>query len=133
MLMNKTTRPPPTGAVYWLIARNENGRTQTLTIHRGGEERLPVFSFEEEAEMFLSLGKLREGWTLRRTTAGEAVSILMGSCAGVDSVALDPLPEMVCRGMVGLVSLSRERFMQRLIEEAGFRESGAALSASRRL
>ena len=34
-------------------------------------------------------------------------------------VALDPLPEMVSWRMVGLVSLRRERFVDRLLERAG--------------
>jgi hypothetical protein len=44
-------------SVYWLITRNENGRLKFLALSlTGGEEVLPVFTSEEEAEMFLSLG-----------------------------------------------------------------------------
>lgn len=114
MLTKKTTRPPPTTAVYWLLASGENGRAEMLTIGRGGEEMLPVFSFEEEAGMFLSLRMPGERRSLKRTTARELVSILIGPCAGVDFVALDPLPEIVCLGMADLAGPSRERFMCRL-------------------
>ncbi len=68
--------------------------------------------------MFLSLGSPGAGWRLRETTAGELTGILSGSCAGVRFVALDPLPELVGRGMIGLVSVRRERFVERLIENA---------------
>jgi hypothetical protein len=78
MLTKKTTRPPPRVAVYWLISRDDNGRSETLTMGRGGERRLPVFSFREEAEMFLSLRTLGAGWSVKQTTAGELVSVLMG-------------------------------------------------------
>lgn len=118
MLTKKTTRPTPKpAAVYWLISRDGNGWSETLTIGRGGEERLPVFSFREEAEMFLSLGRLGAGWSLKQTTAGELASALMGPCSGVGSVALDPLPELVRRDMADLVSMGRERFIYRLIEK----------------
>jgi hypothetical protein len=43
--------------VYWLITRNKNGWLKFLALSlTGGEEVLPVFSSEEGAEMFLSLG-----------------------------------------------------------------------------
>jgi hypothetical protein len=38
-------------------------------------------------------------------------------------VALDPLPELVSWGMVGLVSLRRERFVDRLLEKSGLEKS----------
>ena len=37
--------------------------------------------------------------------------MLSGPCAGVKKVALDPSPEMVVEGTVGLVSILRECFM----------------------
>lgn len=115
---NTTIRPPPTVVAYWLIVKNERERTEMLTIERGGWDALPVFSFREEAEMFLSLGTLGAVWSIRRTTAGELVSTLTGPCSGVGSVALDPMPGLICRGMADLVSLSRERFLYRLSEVA---------------
>ena len=101
------------GSVYWLIARNDNRRLEVLTTGEpGGEEVLPVFSHEEEAEMFLRLRRVGfEGWQARESTAGELISVLYGPCAGVKCVVLDPLPEMVAQRTVGLVSLSRERFV----------------------
>ena len=97
------------GSAYWLVARNENGRLEVLTT---GEEALPVFSHEEEAEMFLRLRRVGfDGWQARESTAGELISVLYGPCAGVKRVALDPLPEMIAERTVGFVSLSRERFV----------------------
>ena len=96
--------------MFWLIARHNNAQLELLTIDAGGEKALPVFSFEEEAEAFLSLGALGANWGIRETTPGELVSMLYGPCAGVGRVALDPLPELGGEAIVGLVSLSRERF-----------------------
>jgi hypothetical protein len=102
------------GSAYWLVARNENGRLDVLAIGlAAGEEAMPVFSHEEEAEMFLRLRRVGfEGWQARESTAGELISVLYGPCAGVKCVVLDPLPEMIAQRTLGLVSLSRERFVE---------------------
>ena len=101
------------GSAYWLIARNENGRLEVLaTGLADAEKALPVFSHEEEAEMFLRFWEVGcGGWQARESTAGELISVLYGPCAGVGRVALDPLPEMLVERTVGFVSLSRERFV----------------------
>ena len=101
------------GSTYWLIARNENSRLEVLTTGLvGGEEAIPVFSHEEEAELFLGLWEVGVGgWQARESSAGEIISVLCGPCASVERVALDPLPEMLVERTVGLVSLSRERFV----------------------
>jgi hypothetical protein len=79
-----------------------------------GEEALPVFSFEDEARMFLELGA-SDGWRVRETAAGELTSVLFGPCAGVRRVALDPLPGPDAAALVGLVSMEREAFMKSLL------------------
>jgi hypothetical protein len=109
----RAPRRPLPGLAYWLIAKNENGRVRVLTLYRCGEEVLPVFGHEEEAEMFLQVGcVVGDGWGVRESSAGELVSVLYGPCAEVKEVALDPLPEMVAGSTVGLVSLPRERFIE---------------------
>ena len=105
------------GSAYWLIARNENSRLEVLaTGLTGGEKALPVFSHEEEAEMFLRLWEVGfDGWQVRESTAGELISVLYGLCASVELVALDPLPKMFAQRTLGLVSLSRERFVDLML------------------
>lgn len=77
----------------WLITNHENGRMGVFTLGSDDdEETLPIFSFEEEAEMFLRLGETGTGWRARETAAGELISLLRGPYAGVKRVALDPLP-----------------------------------------
>jgi hypothetical protein len=107
-----TPRQPPDPVSYWLIAEKRNNRLEVLTIRTGGEqETLPVFSSEEEAELFLGFGGVTGGWRARESGAGELVSVLSGPCVGVEKVALDPSPDMVVEGTVGLVSLLWESFM----------------------
>jgi hypothetical protein len=37
--------------------------------------------------------------------------VLRGTCSGVSSVALDPVPEMLEMDAISLVSMTRERFL----------------------
>jgi hypothetical protein len=48
---------------WWLISRVANGQTEVLTVRpNGGRWTLPVIGFREEAEMFLKLDGLGDGW-----------------------------------------------------------------------
>jgi hypothetical protein len=103
----------------WIITSYENNRMDALTIGpdlNGG--LLAVFSFEEEAEAFLCfLGEdENKRWHSEQTTAGGLVSVLLGPCADVKGVALDPLPLALSRVMLPLVSMSRDLFLQYLLE-----------------
>ncbi len=110
--MKNEAAPKTRRLAYWLIAKHENGRMHAfVTGARSDDQALPVFSFEEEAQLFLWLENPGTDWRARETTVGELISVLFGSCASVKEVALDPLPEMVAQRTLGLVSLSRERFM----------------------
>jgi hypothetical protein len=90
---------------------------EVLTIDAGGETVLPVFSFREEVELFLRLQANGADWWPRETTTGELASLLLGLCARVDKVALDPLPSLGEREIIGLVSTGRRRFMRYLMGE----------------
>ena len=69
--------------------------------------------------MFLGLWEVGfDGWQASESTVGEIISVLCGPCASVERVALDPLPEMVLERTVGLVSLSRERFVDLVLNRA---------------
>ncbi len=83
-----------------------------LTVESGDDEALAVFSFDEEAELFLQLGALGDGWRVEPFATGELFSQLLGSRALIRRVALDPFPEVAGRRMVDLVCVSRERFIQ---------------------
>ena len=92
----------------WVIAEQRCNGLEVFTI---GTDVLPVFSFEEEAQMFLGLKHAADGWQVRETTYGELISVLYGSCREVTHVSLDPVP-----GLVELVSLSRSAFIRVLLE-----------------
>ena len=113
----------PYSRPFWLIARYRTGGMEVLrTILASGREALPVFSFEDEAQMFLDLGA-SGGWRVRETTTGELTSVLCGLCANVDRVVLDPvpLPGRLSEGLNELLSMEREAFMGSLLNWQRFR------------
>jgi hypothetical protein len=98
---------------YWVIAKDGFGQLDLLTVDLDGAgEALPVFSFDEEAEMFLWLQTTEDGREVRETTPGQLVSILYGPCAHVGRVMLDPLPEIGVRMQISLSGMDRNDFVE---------------------
>jgi hypothetical protein len=115
-LLQQTPRRCPY-STFWLVVRHEKRQMQVLIVGCSGEQAMPVFSGNGEAEMFVWLeGAFEDGWRVRETSAGELVSILYGPCAGVGRVALDPSPEMVGINAVSLVRVTRERFLSWILD-----------------
>jgi hypothetical protein len=105
---------------YWVIAKDAKdglGQLDLLTVNLDGAgEALPVFSFEEEAEMFLWLQSTEDGQKVREITPGQLVSILYGPCADVGRVMLDPLPEIGVRMQISLLGMDRNDFVESVME-----------------
>jgi hypothetical protein len=101
---------------YWVIAKDVKdgfGRPDLLTVDLDGTgQALPIFSFEEEAEMFLCLQTTEDGRGVRETTPGQLVSILYGPCADVGRVILDPLPEIGACMQISLLGMDRTDFVE---------------------
>ena len=103
---------------YWLIVRHKSGQLDVLTFNVSGNEKvLPIFSHREEAAEFLGFGIRRIGWRARETTAEKLTSVLLGPCAGVGRVALDPWPKIDAEMMVALVGIGRENFVDLIISK----------------
>jgi hypothetical protein len=87
----RSTRQP--ALPYYVIARYEANGLELLQVPLGsGEETLPVFSSEVVARDFLLSRALKQDWYVRESCAGELVSLLLGLCAGVEWVQIDPPP-----------------------------------------
>src|SRR5215203_5733761 len=102
-------------SALWIITRYLHNRMDVLTFApEDGTRFLALFSFKEEAELFLGLleedDQKKHCWRSRETSAGELLSILYGPCKGVGGVALDPLPLSSCsRSMLHFLSANRKR------------------------
>jgi hypothetical protein len=118
---------------YWVIAKDAKdrfGQLDLLAVDLDGTgEALAVFSFEEEAEMFLWLKRTEDGQEVRETTPGQLVSILYGPCADVGRVVLDPLPEIGASMQIRPSSLDRRDFVESVM---GARSLEPPYKASRR-
>jgi hypothetical protein len=77
-----------------------------------GKVAIALFSAEEEAKMFCHLSEQGAKGSIRQTTAGGVLSLLYGPWAVARHVALDPLPEILGGGLLGLLTLGREHFAQ---------------------
>jgi hypothetical protein len=109
------------GRTHWLIAKHGVSGLDVLTIHlKGGAEVLAVFTFEEEARVFLDsrFGASGEGWEARQTWPGELASVLYGPCSAAKEVALNPSPEAVEKAeSAGLQAMDRDDFLGLLLGE----------------
>ncbi len=85
-----------------------------ITSLADGRRVLPVFSFEEEANLYLRLG-IRGSWRDRQTEVGELLSLMYCLCSKVELVALYPTSDVEIDVMDRLVSLERERFVDVLL------------------
>jgi hypothetical protein len=106
---------------YWVIAKDGFCQLEVLTVDLDGTgQALPVFSFEEEAEMFLWLQTTEDGQEVRETTPEQLVSILYGPCAeDVGRVMLDPLPEIGARMQNSLLGMDRNDFVESVLRGVG--------------
>ena len=110
-------------SALWIITRYLHNRMDVLTFdpEDGTGFFLAVFSFKEEAELFLGLleedDQKKHCWRSRETSAGELLSILYGPCKGVGGVALDPLPLSCSRSTLHFLSANRKRFVRSLMGE----------------
>jgi hypothetical protein len=80
--------------VHHVVARQGDKGLEMLRIPLQGKgETLPVFSAGWAAHGYLLAEEaLGWGWYVRACASGELASLLVGLCAGVEWVALDPRP-----------------------------------------
>lgn len=96
---------------FCVIARLDN--TLTLWLPDIGET-LPVFSFTEEADLYLHLDANDNRASIEEATCEELISLLCGPYSNVEWVALDPPGSD--EASMRLVSASREDFLRLLLE-----------------
>jgi len=102
----------------WLITKDITSRMDIFTTHLCDDRKaLVVFSFEEEAQMFLDfrLAMSGGGWRVRQTSVGELVSVLYGPCSDTKKVVLDPVPKAGREELAELLSMHRNDFLRFLL------------------
>jgi hypothetical protein len=112
------------GRPHWLVIKHLSSTMDVFTTHLCGDPKaLVVFSFQEEAEMFLELRLTasKDGWRVRQTSVGELVSVLYGPCSDTKKVALDPLPEIGREELTGLLGMHREEFLRFVVGKKDLR------------
>lgn len=107
---SRVTRYP-----FWLLYEGPD-RPLTLRLSGAGEA-LPVFSFEEEAELFLCLANGVEGVRIERVRGRDLGDLISDLPSDVELVALDP--PGTDGALAGLVSVDRQDFLRLLDEKMG--------------
>ncbi len=116
---------PNNASPRWLLADLAKSNLDVFTIDEGGERVLPIFSYRDEAEMYLRLQVApppgsppgASSWEPRASSPGEIVSVLYGPLSDVTKVALDPLPEVCGASVLDLLCVRREAFVLSLVGE----------------
>ena len=97
---------------FWVVLEGGTWTAPFTVSLPEGKEAISLFSAEEEAKMFCHLSKHGKKGSIRQITAGGVLSLLYGPWAEAKHVALDPLPEILSGGLLGLSTLDREHFAQ---------------------
>jgi hypothetical protein len=104
-----------TSRLHYVVSRDGEKGLEVLLVPLEGKGRvLPVFSAGWAAREYLFAEAPGGGWYVRACTPGDPVSLIIGPCAGVEWVALDPRPGPRCGDEVVNV-MPRENFMDYLL------------------
>ena len=82
-----------TARLHHVVARDGDKGLEVLRVpSKGKGDALPVFSAGWAARGYLFAEAPGGGWYVRACAPGELVSLLVGPCAGIEWVMLDPRP-----------------------------------------
>ena len=101
---------------YWLLVRDTEDGSEVFTtkLSNGGGRMLSVFSFEEEAEMFLCFRGTQDDWQTRELSPEGLRSLFYTVLDDVVCVTLDPIPENSFLDTSALLNVTRQDFIARL-------------------
>ena len=101
--------------LHHVVARDGDKGPEFLRVLLEGKGQvLPVFSAAWAARGYLFAEAPGGGWYVSTYTPGELISLLVGPCAGVEWVALDPRPGPRSGGEVANL-MPRENFVDYLL------------------
>jgi hypothetical protein len=100
---------------HYVVAKDGDKGLEVLRMPlKGNGDALPVFSAGWAARGYLFAEAPGGGWYVKTCTPDELVFLLVGSCAGVEWVALDPRPGQRREGEAATV-MPRENFVDYLL------------------
>jgi hypothetical protein len=103
--------------LHYAIARHGDSGLRLLHVSLGfGEEALVVFSSWEAAQRYLLCEVFSGEWYARECSGGELVSLLLGPYEGIEWVLLDPLPRGLAARDAQTNLVSRQHFIDYLLE-----------------
>jgi len=82
----------PARSHHVVVRDGDKGLEVLRILLEGKAEALPVFTAGWAARGYLFAEAPGGGWYVRTCTPGELASLIIGLCAGVEWVALDPRP-----------------------------------------
>ena len=104
-------RPAP---LHHVVARDGDKGLEVFVLQMGKGEVLPVFSAGWTARGYLFAEAPGGGWYVRACIPGQLISLLVGPCAGVEWIALDPRPGPRSGGEAANL-MPRENFVDYLL------------------
>lgn len=109
----------PASFLHHVVARQGGRGLEMLRAPSGGRNQvLPVFTAGWAARGYLFAEATGWGWYVRACSPGELVSLLLGLCADVGWVALDPRPSHRGGGLAAN-AMPRENFVDYLLCSRG--------------
>lgn len=109
---------------FWVVCEGPAESPEPLTVSVPGiGEALGVFSFEEEADLYLHVSPTvgsgaDDNLRARPVGAGALLALLCGPWSRFARVALDPMPEWDAGPMLRLASVCRGDFIDLLSDRA---------------
>jgi hypothetical protein len=104
---------------FWVVLEGGTWTSPLTVSSLEGREAIALFSGEEEAMMFCHFSRRGAKGSVRVTSAGGVLSLLYGPWSVARHVALDPFPKVLRGGLLGLLTLDRERFAKSFAGGAG--------------
>jgi hypothetical protein len=100
--------------LHHVVARNGDKGLEVFVLQMGKGQVLPVFSAGWAARGYLFAEAPGGGWYVRACIPGQLISLLVGPCASVEWIALDPRPGPRSGGEAANL-MPRENFVDYLL------------------
>lgn len=126
----------PSGVEHGLGYERGRELAEALTVELYAKERaLSIFSYEEEAQMFVATLDESADWCVSEIQDEVLLTLLYRARPPIAYIALDPLPERLAPEAANLVSMDRTSFLRHLLAriENSWRKAPRRKTSSQRV